>query len=248
MTPITPKSFVDHYRVVSDAETRLVTAFRSETRKHQLDLSHVLQTLSYKLWDDGALSLADRKEITAEVAGELFHLKNFVEKHRPEEERSAIRERIARTTERIEKTAWQLEQFSSPNAAAYLRSGLPSMLTFAEDALEGFEVHGTSNPVEQAMGEVAKRCKRDWIQWSADGLETLLQLQLIKYVNPRHYREFFDDLLQRSAHREIRCTVSVTAAGSVNLRNRLFTGLVHPCRQCLLFLAFWKTSLPGNPP
>lgn len=180
---------------------------------HQLDLSHVPRTLSYKLWDDGALSLADRKEITSEVAGALFHLKNSVEKHRPEEERSAIRSRIARTKERMEKTAWQLEQFSSPKAAAYLQSGLPSMLTFAEDAVDGFEVPWTSNPVERAMGKITKWCKRDWRQWSADGLETLLQLQLTKYANPGHYREFFDDLLQRSTHRAIRCTVSATAVG-----------------------------------
>lgn len=63
------------------------------------------------------------------------------------------------------------------------------------------------------MDEVAKRCKRDWVQWSVDGLETLLQLLLVKYANPGHYREFFDDLFQRSTHSELRGTVSVTAAG-----------------------------------
>lgn len=109
-------AITDDARVVSDAETRLVTAFNTETREHQLDLSHVPRTLSYKLWDDGALPLDDREEISSEVAGELFHLKNSVEKHRPDEERSAIRSRIARTKERIERTAWQLEQFSSPKA------------------------------------------------------------------------------------------------------------------------------------
>ncbi|WP_394342646.1 ISH6 family transposase [Saliphagus sp. LR7] len=207
------EAITDDARVVSDAETRLITAFRTDTRKHQLDLCHVPRTLSYKLWDDGSLSLDDRTEIVSEVAGELSHLKNSVEKHRPEKERSAIRERIARTKERIEKTAWQLEQFSSPKAAEYLRSGIPSMMTFAEDALEGFEVPWTSNPVERAMGEVAKRCKRDWMQWTEEGLEALLQLNLVKYANPDQYRQFFDGLLQRSTHRKIRCTVSVTATG-----------------------------------
>lgn len=206
-------AITDDARVVSDAENRLVTAFTDGTRKHQLDLSHVPRTLSYKLWDDGALSLDDRREVTSEVAGELFHLKNSVEKHRPEEERSSIRSRIDRTEERIEKTAWQLEQLSSPKAADYLRSGLPSMVTFAEDALDGFEVPWTSNPVERAMGEVAKRCKRDWMRWTEDGLEALLQLRLVKYANPGYYRQFFDNLLQRSTHKKIRCTVSVTVTG-----------------------------------
>jgi len=39
------------------------------------------------------------------VIDEVFHLKNSVAKHRPKEEFAAIRERIARTTKRIEKAA-----------------------------------------------------------------------------------------------------------------------------------------------
>ena len=209
----TAEAITDDAKVVSDSETGLVTAFETDTRDHQLDLSHVPRTLGYTLWDDGALSLEDRNEIISEISGELFHLKNSVEKHRPREEYSAIRERIARTKERIEKTAWQLEQLSSPKAASYLREGLDSMVTFAEDATDGFEVPWTSNPVERAMGEVAKRCKGDWMRWSEDGLETLLQLRLTKYANPEQYGEFFDDLLQRSTHGKIRCSVSVTATG-----------------------------------
>src|SRR5699024_3221695 len=90
-------------------------------------------------------------EIVTEVIDEVFHLKNSVAKHRPEEEFAAIRERIARTTKRIEKTAWQLSQYGSRKAAGYLRRWLPSIVTFAEQALEGFEVPWTSNPVERAM-------------------------------------------------------------------------------------------------
>jgi hypothetical protein len=209
----TAEVITDDATVVSDFQNSLVTAFEVENRDHQLDLSHVPRTLGYKLWDDGAFSLEDRKEIISEVSGELFHLKNSVEKHRPQEEYSAIRERIARTKERVEKTAWQLEQLSSPKAASYLRRGLDSMVRFAEDATDGFEVPWTSNPVERAMGEVAKRCKRDWMQWSEEGLDALLQLSLTKYANPDYYHEFLDEFLQRSVHRKIRCSVSVTASG-----------------------------------
>jgi hypothetical protein len=130
-------------------------------------------------------------------------------KHRPKEEFAAIRERIARTTERIEKTAWQLSQAGSESAAAYLRRWLPSMMTFAEYAVEGFEVLWTSNPVERLMGEVSKRCMNQWMRWTADGLEALLQLQLVKYADPDHYQSFFDDLLQRSIKTTINCDLSV---------------------------------------
>ena len=203
----------DDAAVVSDGEQCLVNAFTGDTRTHQRDLVHVPRSLRHRLSVDGALSLETRKGIVSEVRDELLHLKNSVEKHRPEEEYSAIRSRIARTRERIEKTTWQLEQLGSEKAAAYLRQGLPSMLTFAEKALDGVEVRWTSNPVERAMGEVAKRCKRDWMQWSREGLEAVLQLRLVDYQDPEIYRQFFDELLCRSTHEQIRSIVSATATG-----------------------------------
>jgi len=206
-------AITDDCRVVSDGERCLVTAFTEETREHQRDLVHVPRSLRHRLSVDGVLDLETRKEIISEVSGELYHLKNSVEKHRPAEEYSAIRDRIARTRERIEKTTWQLEQFGSEKAAAYLRRGLPSMLTFAKKALDGVEVRWTSNPVERAMGEVAKRCKRDWMQWSQIGLNAVLQLRLIKYQDPDLYSQFFDKVLCRSTHEQIHCTVSVDATG-----------------------------------
>lgn len=70
---------------------------------------------------DGVFSLDRRKEIVSEVIDEVFHLKNPVAKHRPGKEFAAISERIARTTERIEKTARLLSQFGSEKASQYLQ-------------------------------------------------------------------------------------------------------------------------------
>ena len=206
-------AITDDAAVVSDGERCLVTGFTEETRDHQRDLVHVPRSLRHRLSVDGVLDLETRKEIISEVSGELYHLKNSVEKHRPAEEYSAIRDRIARTRERIEKTTWQLEQLGSEKAAAYLRRGLPSMLTFAKKALDGVEVRWASNPVERAMGEVAKRCKRDWMQWSQVGLDVVFQLRLIKYQNLDLYSQFLDEILCRSTHEQIHCAVSVKATG-----------------------------------
>jgi len=206
----------DDATVVSDGDDAMVTAFTNENRDHQLDLVHVGRTLGHNLWDDGVFSLKRRKAIVSEVMDELFHLKNSVAKHRPNEEFAAIRERIARTTERIEKTAQQLMQLGSESAARYLRRWLPSIVTFAEAAVEGFEVPWTSNPVERLMGEVSKRCKNQWMRWTAAGLEALLQLRLVKYADPEHYRSFLDELLQRSTKTAMSCDLSVkTTRGKV---------------------------------
>jgi hypothetical protein len=83
-------------------------------------------------------------------------------------------------------------------AAGYLRRWLPSIVTFAEAAIEGFEVPWTSNPVERLMGEVSKRCKNQWMRLTAEGLEALLQLRLVKYTHVAHYQSILDELLHRS--------------------------------------------------
>ncbi|EMA54317.1 transposase (ISH6) [Halococcus salifodinae DSM 8989] len=205
------EAVTDDARVVSDAEEGLTEAFTTEDRLHQLDLVHVPRTTSYKLWEDGAFCLEERNQIVSEVSNDLFHLKNSVEKHRPNEEWAAIRERIATTKQRIRHLAWQLDQLSSPKTATYLRRWLPSMMLFAEEAVDGFEVPWTSNPVERAMGEVSKRCKNQWMRWSAAGLEALLQLRLVDYANPEQYQAFKHELLQRSTKTSISCDLSVEA-------------------------------------
>lgn len=199
----------DDATVVSDGDRGIVTAFTDESHDHQLDLVHVGRTLDYYLWDDGVFPLDQRNEIVSEVIGEVFHLKNSVAKHRPNEEFAAIRERIAQTTDRIEKTAWQLDQYGSEKAAGYLYGWLPSIVTFAEAAIEGFEVPWASNPVERLMREVSKRCKNQWMRWTAEGLEALLQLRLVKYADPSHYQLFLDELLQRSTKTAMSCDLSI---------------------------------------
>jgi len=37
------------------------------------------------------------------------------------------------------------------------------------------------------MGEVSKRCKNQWMRWTAEGLEAILQLRLVKYADPEYY-------------------------------------------------------------
>ena len=82
-------------------------------------------------------------------------------------------------------------------------------MTFAEQAVEGFEVPWTSNPVERLMGEVSKRCKNQWMRWTTEGLEAILQLRLVKYADPEHYQSFLDELLQRSTKTAMSCDLSI---------------------------------------
>jgi len=198
----------DDATVVSDADSGIVTAFTDENRDHQLDRPRRPNAGLHPLgrWrlllgpSEGDRFGGDRRGVPSEeLCGEASSSGEF----------AAIRSRIARTRERLEKTAWQLEQFGSAKAAGYLRRWLPSIVTFAEHAVEGFEVPWTSNPVERLMGEVSKRCKNQWMRWTAEGLEAILQLRLVKYADPEYYQAFLDELLQRSTKTAINCDLSI---------------------------------------
>jgi len=73
------------------------------------------------------------------------------------------------------------------------------------------------------MGEVSKRCKNQWMRWTAEGLEAILQLRLVKYADPEYYQAFLDELLQRSTKTAINCDLSIesTRAKSRPLCNTL---------------------------
>ena len=119
-----------------------------------------------------------------------------------------VKNLIAQTIDRIEKTAWQLDQYGSEKAAGYLYGWLPSIVTLLRQLSKGFEVPWISNPVERLIGEVSNRCKNQWMRWIAGRLEGLLQFRLVKYTDPSHYQLFLDELLQRSIKTSLRCDFS----------------------------------------
>jgi len=127
---------------VSDGDGGIVTAFADESHDHQLNLIHVGRTLDYYLSEDGIFPLVQRNEIVSEVIDEVFHLSKLVANHRPNEEFARSASGSPRMTERMEKTAWQLGHYGSEKSARYLQGWLPSIVTFAEAAVEGFEIPG----------------------------------------------------------------------------------------------------------
>ena len=197
--------------LVSDAEETLVNAFcQGDVSCHQLDLVHLPRTVSFHLWDDDAFPLEERKQIAAEVANDVFHLKNSVAKHRSVGEFANINHRIKTTRERLRQLVRQLKQLDSPETARSHRRWEPSILRFSGLATLGTTAPWTSNAVERAMGEVSKHCKNQWMRWTAPGLESVLTLKLVRYANPTQFKEFEDELLDRFTKTTLTMLVSAT--------------------------------------
>ena len=170
--------------LVSDGDSSLVEAFLPVLQTHQYDLVHLPRALGHTLWEDGQLPLGERKAYTAEVLGDVLHLKNSVALHAPAEEWDAIRHRIKMTTDRLERTIHHLRLDGCHRSASFLRKWLSSLRRFAEAALEERTIPWTSNAVERAMGSVSKRCKNKWMRWTEAGLDALLTLRQVRNSHP----------------------------------------------------------------
>jgi len=79
-------------------------------------------------------------------------------------------------------------------SSSVLAAGITIDAEVCREGLDGIEVRWTSNPVERAMGEVAKRCKRDWMV-EPGRVECSASARLVKYQDPDRYNQFFNEVL-----------------------------------------------------
>lgn len=200
--------------IVSDGDEPMVDAFDAENRSHQLDLRHYVTSTGYKLWEDDELDLETRKAIQSRVEDLVYHLRNSVITHRQDGDVEAIDSRIEQTIDGLESLAEDLEKRGCPKTSTYLRKWSNRVVTFAKLAVEDLatKVPWTSNVVERVMGEISKRCKHQWMQWTSEGLESMLRLILVRYTSPALYEEFFETVTHQStvttltSNMEITCT------------------------------------------
>jgi len=176
--------------IVSDGEAELRAAFTNESFKFQTDVIHGFRILGYKLWEDKALDLNQRKGVINELKALLLSLKNVVMIHASDTER--IGEKVNQVVNGIEALANHLIDRGCQQSAKFLNEYSNTLVTFARLAHNGIEVPWNSNTIERLMGEISKRIKHKWMRWTTEGLESLLRLILVRYTEPQRYRDFRD--------------------------------------------------------
>jgi transposase-like protein len=179
--------------IVSDGEPELKAAFEDENTRFQTDLIHGFRILGYKLWEDNALNLKERKEIINELKALLLSLKNVVVFHKSEPQR--IGEKINQVVDGMESLANRLKELDCPRSATFLNTYSNTLVTFARLSLAGIDIPWNSNMIERLMGEIAKRVKHKWMRWTTKGLEAILKLILVRYTSPWLYRSFRNDMM-----------------------------------------------------
>lgn len=178
-----------------DAEKEMKNAMTEDINSYQLDLIHAARIAGFKLWEDNIMSLDERNSIVSRLEGAFYTLKNSVEKHLIDKNTDDLKKRINTTVNELKKMSKELWKLGCRKTATFIKEYSNSMVVFAKLALKGIRVPWNSNIIERLMGEIAKRTKHKWMRWTTMGLETILNIILVRYCSEENYEEFKNKIM-----------------------------------------------------
>lgn len=90
-------------------------------------------------------------------------------------------------TKIMNRLATSLKKQGYRSTYRFIKNSANHMVTYAKLALKAQRIPCDINLMERLMGEVAKRCKNRWSHWSPTGLENIVDILLVRYMNPNLY-------------------------------------------------------------
>ena len=189
------KAVSDETVFCGDGEKEMRLALTSEEGLYQLDLVHAASITGFKLWEDRIMSLEERKIIVGKLQTVLYTLKNSVEKHLIDKNTEDLKGRINKTVDDLHDMSKELWKLGCRKTAKFIKEYSNRMVVFAKFAVNGRRVPWNSNIIERLMGEIAKRTKHKWMRWTTKGLETIINIILVRYCSEQNYEEFKNKIM-----------------------------------------------------
>lgn len=205
------KAIDDETVFIGDGEKEMKYALTTDERLYQLDLVHAASITGYKLWEDRIMSLEERKTIVGKLETALYSLKNSVEKHFQDKNIEALKSRIDHTVAELKKMSKELWKLGCRKTAKFIKDYSNSMVVFARFAVTGRRVPWNSNIIERLMGEISKRTKHKWMRWTTRGLETIINIILVRYCSEKNYEEFKNKMMKSESLIFIRTEVKISS-------------------------------------
>lgn len=205
------KSIDDGAVFIGDGEKEMRYAMTTDEKLYQLDLVHAANITGYKLWEDRIMSLEDRKIVVGRLQTVLYTLKNSVEKHLQDKNTEALKSRIDQTVADLKKISSELWKLGCRRTAKFIKDYSNSMVVFARLAVTGKRVPWNSNIIERLMGEISKRTKHKWMRWTTRGLETIINIILVRYCSEKNYEEFKNKIMKSENLIFIRAEVKISS-------------------------------------
>ena len=182
--------------LISDAEKALRNALIDKALNYQQCVRHSTGDVGYSLWKAG-VPPQDRKEIKRRLKAILNTCRNSVNKHLKDQDMERLQWRINKTLSDLKQLARELAEDGLTATAKFIRNSANYMITFARLAIKQVRIPYTNNLIERLMGEIAKRVRNKWTNWSTTGLENLLNILLVRYCNKEHYNNLKQKYLNR---------------------------------------------------
>ena len=187
----------------------LIHLMKNDTSGNNKRRGHAFRLTSFKLWQQGEMTLSERKDVITAIESILYPLKNSVEKHIKDGDAEALGKRINFTVDELKRISDDLYKLGSIKAADFIREYSNYIVTFARLALEGRKVPWNSNIIERLMGEISKRAKHKWMRWTTRGLEAIMKIILTRYSCERIYETFKGNMMKNENLNYIKCEVNV---------------------------------------
>ena len=164
----------DEVYAICDGDDNLQRHLENYGYKIQQCTNHFVKTTMYYLWKE-QYPKEDRMKIKKEISRIISTLKNSVKKHRIDSDFARLEWRIDKTQEELLSIANELlSRNKHSNAAKFILRTAGKLTLFAELATREIPIHDNNNHIENLMGIVGQRVKKNRQSWIDKNLNIML--------------------------------------------------------------------------
>jgi hypothetical protein len=164
----------DERYAICDGDPKLQMHLENAGYKIQQCTNHFVKTTNYYLWEEKYVK-EDRMRIKKEISRIISTLKNSVKKHRKDHDFVRLEWRINKTQEELLSiTNDLLSKDKESTTAKFILRTKDKVTLFAELVKKGIQIPDTNNHIENLMGIVGHRIKKNHQSWVDENLNIML--------------------------------------------------------------------------
>jgi len=169
-------SIADEIYAICDGDYQLQSHLKKDGYKIQQCTNHFVKTSMYYLWSE-QYPKRDRKRIKKEISRIISTLKNSVKKHTEDRDFKRLEWRINKTKDDLLAIANEvLATNKDSNAAKFILRTYEKVTLFAELATRDIKIHDNNNHIENLMGIVGQKVKKNRQSWVDNNLNIMLKM------------------------------------------------------------------------
>ncbi len=170
-------SISDEAYAICDGDEKLQLHLKKDGYKIQQCTNHFVKTSMYYLWKEH-YPKRDRTRIKKDISRIISTLKNSVKKHRIDRDFKRLEWRIDQTKEELLAIANELLLATNKdsNVAKFILRTYDKVTLFAELATRDITIPDNNNHIENLMGIVGQKVKKNHQSWVDDNLNRMLKI------------------------------------------------------------------------